>query len=50
MGFFFKKIIIISLVLRYIKKRGLPAKLGHKYVLYFLFVMQDKYYDAQNIQ
>lgn len=48
MGFF--EIIIISLELRYIKKRGLLAKLGHKYVLYFLFAMQDKYYDAHNIQ
>lgn len=45
----FFEIVIISLVLRCIKKRGLLAKLGHKYVLYFLFVMQDKYYDAHNI-
>lgn len=48
MGFF--ESIIISLVLRYIKKRGLLAKLRHKYVPYFLFVIQDKYYDVHNIQ
>ena len=37
-------------MLRYIKNRGLLAKSGHKYILHFLFVMQDKYYDAHSIQ